>query len=386
MTRQRALVLILLVLLWSGTAAAQARTDQIASLMAYIPATALTPTPSLEIYFHDLVAAQRATARSPEALAQDPLSGRPLARAYRRLYGLGGDIGEAVPAGLQGEWESRVGFGPDRIAAMLHLYQLPSQLVLLRLADFQDLIAAKQALMVGGYEAMQLGTWSALSRGEDMAIDLDARDPANPFGGQLGRSARIASDGSVLLYAPAWGPVEAVAESTGETLADVPNVQVLLEVLDDQRWADASLIQAMLWPVPWPAFDPTANVIAGNAVTELPDIGLPPWQLGALADLSTGETDYTVVGLVYPDRATAEALALPLLNAWQEQRSGMTDETFAELTGGTAQTYVVGDRPAALVLAIERPVDDMDAAVRNLAHNALMTGYMMRDLSFLGVR
>ncbi|MEO1226015.1 MAG: hypothetical protein AAFX92_17485 [Pseudomonadota bacterium] len=354
--------------------------------MAYIPATALTPNPSLEIYFQDVAAAQRAVARSPAVLAQDPLSGRPLARAYRRLYGLGGDVGEAVPAGLQGEWESRVGFGPDRISAMLHHYQLPAQMVVLQLAAARDLIAAKQALMDSGYEARQLDAWSALGRGEDMAIDLEARDPANPFGGQLGRSARIASDGSVLLYAPAWGPVEAVAEWNGATLADLPNVEVLLEMLDDQQWGDASLVQAMLWPVPWPAFDPTASVIAGDDVSELPDVGLPPWQLGILADLSTGERDYTLVGLVYPDRAAAEGLVRPLLDAWQGQRSSMTDETFAELTGGTAETYVVGDSPAALVLAIESPIDEMDVALRNLAHHALVTGYMMRDLSFLGVQ
>lgn len=354
--------------------------------MAYLPATVLTPSPSLEIFFHDVAAAQRAVARSPAALAQDPLSGQPLARAYRRLYGLGGDVGEAIPAGLQGEWESRVGFGPDRISAMLHLYQLPAQIIVLQLAAAHDLIAVKQALINDGYEARQLDAWSALSRGEDMAIDLAARDPASPFGGQLGRSARIASDGSVLLYAPAWGPVEAVAEWSGATLADLPNVAILLEVLDDQRWGDASLVQAMLWPVPWPAFDPTAGVIAGDDVSVPPDVGLPPWQLGVLADLSTGETDYTVVGLVYPDRATAEAAALPLLDAWRGQRSSVTDETFAELTGGMAETYVVGDTPAALVLAIESPIDQMDVALRNVAHHALMTGYMMRDLSFLGVQ
>jgi len=386
MTRPRAVVLVLLVLLWSGATAAQPRTDQIAGLMAYIPATVLTPSPSLEIYFHDVAAAERAVARSPAALAQDLLSGAPLARAYRRLYGLGGDVGEAVPAGLRGEWESRVGFGPDRISAMLHLYQLPAQMVVLQLAAAQDLIAAKQALMDGGYEARQLDAWSALWRGEDMAIDLEARDPANPFGGQLGRSARLASDGSALLYAPAWGPVEAVAEWTGATLADLPNVEILLEVLDDQRWGNASLVQAMFWPVPWPAFDPTASVIARDDVSELPDAGLPPWQLGVLADLSTRETDYTVVGLVYSDRATAEALVQPLLDAWQGQRSSVTDETFAELAGGMAETYVVGDSPAALVLTIESPIDEMDVALRNRAHHAFMTGYMRGDLSFLGVQ
>ncbi len=55
-------------------------------------------------------------------------------------------------------------------------------------------------------------------------------------------------------------------------------------------------------------------------------------------------------------------------------------------TGRAAETYAVGDSPAALVLAIERPIDELEVTPRNRAHHALMTGYLMRDLSFLGVQ
>lgn len=386
MKRLCAITLALSVLASSGAAFGQARTDQINSLLAYIPATFLQPRTSVEIYFHDLAAARQAVARTPAALLQAMLGDRLLIQAYQRLTGLGGDFGGAVNAGLRGEWTSRVGFGPDRITAMLHLYELPARVLVLRLADALDLIAAKQTLTANGYEARQVDAWSAFWRGEDMAIDPAAGDPADPFSGQLGRSVRIASDGSVLLYAPAWGAVEAIAEWTETTLADLSSVQILLEALDDERWGAASLVQAMIWPVPWPAIDPSANLTSGDAVSELPDVGLPSWQLGILADLSTGDTDYTVVALVYDDRATAEALIEPLLAAWQGGRSSARDITFAELTGGTAQTYVVGDGPAALVLSIEQPMTDDEDNGRNLAYHALLSGYMMGDLSFLGAQ
>lgn len=380
-----AFVLLLVLLLSSSWAHAQDRADRLAELMAYVPASLLRPEPGLGVYFHDIGAARIAVSRTPTAMLDAALSDRMLMSAFLRFATMPGDMAGSVALGVGGEWQSRVGFGPDRIAAMLTVEDLPTQLTLLQMRDSADLTAAKRALLALGYESLQMGEWTAVWQGEDFAMDLSQRDSANPFGGRLGRSARIATDESVLAYSPSWAPIEAVVDGPNPSLSDLPTIAGLLDALNDPRFGDAFVVQATVLPVPWPSFDPSGDTRLDGVPAQDPTVGLPPWQIGMLADLSTGAVDYAIAAIVYSDRATAESVAEPLLTSWRDQRSHDADATFAELTGGTAETYIVGDGPSVLVLVIERSMVDDEDTQRNLAYHALMNAYFRGDLSILGV-
>lgn len=367
---------MLIVCGMSASASAQQRTDRMTSLMALVPANWLTDSGAF-ISFSDVEASTAATVRSPAGLLAG-LMGRnnPMAPLLR-LRTIPFSLTSAVQMGMRGGWQERVGFGPDQIAALLTAEWLGegvNEVMIFELADAADHDSIGQALLANDYQARTVGDWSTWWRGEDYDIDRDARDPANPFGGGMGRASRVASDGESLVSAPGWPPIEEIAGPPGTTLRDLPEMAVIVAALDDPRFGDAGLVQAMVMPQA-----PQANNAASEPV-------LPPWRLGVLADLSTGPVDYGVAAVVYDDRATAEGLIGPLLSAWQAVRSTEHDATFAELAGGEAEAFVVGDDPAALVLAIERPMDGEEQEASNLVFQALYEGYVTDDLGPLATR
>jgi hypothetical protein len=295
------------------------------------------------------------------------------------------EIGDTVPRGFDGEWEARVGFGPADVGAMLAVENPPSQVVLLDLRDDADLVSVKQTLAETGFEEASAGSWSAWWHGEDFDIDFARIDQSNPFGGRLGRSARVVSDGSILAYSPGWHDIDGIMDQAAPRLDTVPEIAALLSALDDPRFGEAQLVQALVLPVPWPAIDPVL-VASGEAPEPRADIGLPPWRLGILADLSTGSVDYAIAALVFDDADIADGLAAPLLDAWNTEQSSVVDRTFADLAGGTADAFIVGETPAVLMLAIERAMDEGEYEERNLPYHFLINAYMRRDLAILGVR
>ncbi|MEO1223597.1 MAG: hypothetical protein AAFX92_05170 [Pseudomonadota bacterium] len=346
------------------------------SLMAYVPAGWLTDSGAL-VSFSDVEASTAATVRSPAGLLAG-LMGRnnPMAPLHR-LRTIPYYFASPAQLGMRGGWQERVGFEPGQISALLSAEWLGegvNQVIVLDLSDDADHNAIGQTLLANDYQARTVGDWSAWWRGEDYDIDRDARDPESPFGGGIGQSSRVVSDGERLVHAAAWSPIEEMAGPPATTLRDLPEMAVIVAALDDPRFGDAGLVQAMVMPQAPQTDDAAAEPV------------LPPWRLGMLADLSTGPVDHGVAVVVYDDRATAEGLADPLLNAWQAMRSTEHDATFAELAGGEAEAFVVGDGPAALVLAIERPMDGDEQQASNLVFQALYEGYITDDLGPLATR
>lgn len=357
----------------SLSSAAQMRTDRMANLMAHIPSVWLTDGSGTIFQYFDAEASLAATIRSPAGLFAGLMGGSNPNAPYLRLVAVPWSFASAIPAGMRGEWQQRVGFDPDQISTLLSTDLQRTQLMLLDLTDDAEPDNVGQALLVNDHQARPLGAWSTWWRGDDDTIDREARDPANPFGGDIGRSSRVASDGNVLVYATAWAPVEAIAGPPDITMTELPEMASITRALNDARFGDSRLVQAIVLPEPWQAEERAADVV------------LPPWQIGVLADLSDGLVDYGVAVMVYDDTATAETLTQPLLNAWQNLRSVQQDATFAELTGGDAQAYVVGGSPAALVLAIERPMEGEDEH-RNLVYQALAEAYLLGDLGLLATQ
>ena len=360
----------------SASASAQQRTDRMTSLMALVPAVWLTDSGAL-IGFSDVEASTAATVRSPAGLLAG-LMGRnnPMA-PLQRLRAVPYSLASAAQLGMRGGWQERVGFEPDQISALLSAEWLGegvNEVMVFDLADGADHDSIGQALLANDYQTRTVGDWSAWWRGEDYVIDRDARDPVSPFGAGMGQSSRVASNGERLVHAAAWSPIEEMAGPPDATLQDLPEMTAIASALNDPRFGDAGLVQAMVMPQAPQADDAAAEPV------------LPPWRLGMLADLSSGPVDYGVAVVVYDDRATAEGLAGPLLSAWQAMRSTEHDATFAELAGGEADAFVVGDGPAALVLAIERPMDGEEQEASNLVFQVLYEGYITNDLGPLASR
>lgn len=359
----------------SASVSAQNRTDRMTSLMALVPAGWLTDSGAL-IGFSDVEASTAATVRSPAGLLAGLMGASNPTAPLQRLRTIPFSLTSAVQMGARGGWQERVGFEPDQISALLTAEWVGdgvNQVMILDLTDAADHNAIGQALLANDYQARTVGDWSAWWRGEDYDIDRDG-DPVSPFGGGMGQSSRVASDGESLAHAAAWSPIEDMAGPPDTTVRDLPEMAALAAALNDSRFGDAGLVQAMVMPRAPQADDAAAEPV------------LPPWRLGMLADLSTGPVDYGVAVVVYDDRATADSLTDPLLNAWQAMRSTEHDATFAALTGGEAEAFVVGDGPAALVLAIERPMDGEQQEAGNLVFQALFEGYITDDLGPLASR
>jgi hypothetical protein len=176
--------------------------------------------------------------------------------------------------------------------------------------------AIGSALSAREFEQTEVNGLPVWHRFEDAAINVMEREMADPFGGDLGSAARIAILPGYLANSRYWNMTEAITatfQGSQDALADNPNYRALAEAITEQ---DGLLIQAMFFnlaDVGMVAGDPLA-IMEGEAGDD-PAEGygpLMPFALAVLADRQEGQDQVHLIGLVYPDHASAEAAAQEL--------------------------------------------------------------------------
>jgi hypothetical protein len=168
------------------------------------------------------------------------------------------------------------------------------------------------------------------ARGEDFAFDMAHRNPANPFGGRLGRWGRVALDGDLVAWSPAWAPVEGFAAGR-PGMAEHPQVAALIDLLDRPEAGRGTLIAARF------ILDP-AQGFGSPAVMSV--------------DMADGADDVALFAFVVPPDQSAGDMAARAEWHWHNtpMRSFDGSETFADRFTGDAEFHAVAtDLPVVLI-------------------------------------
>ncbi|MEQ9815552.1 MAG: hypothetical protein RLO50_22460 [Azospirillaceae bacterium] len=371
------LALTLAAALACSPAQAQERTSGLRDLLAHFPAEIMESEEWADILYSDLQAARIGVSRDAETLAEAMFGDDRFVAPYMRSMGLPYDMVQGMSFGFSGEWTEIVGFLPRDIAQSLSYAAPPDQLAIIEMAESADFDAIAGALRTTGYTPEQRGDWNVLWYiEEDYRMNLADRDPRNPFGGHLGRSSRVALLEPLLAYSPAWPRIEAVTGGVDRSALELPAVLALLAVVDDPRHGEGRLVNVAFLTEQQPA-----EMRDGAPI---PGVGIPAWELGLFADLSTGAVDTALAAFVYADAKTAGEAAAAIETVWSDTTLYGFHPSLSE--SGMPEIHVTGDGAdqAVVVISIEREMTGDADTVYNLAYRAFYTGMISGELPVFG--
>lgn len=271
---------------------------------------------------------------------------------------------EQVVFGLQGGWAGTVGFGPQDVARFLCTTAEPERGAILTLhAGAGDGVGG--TLSERGYDQAMLGTIPVFQRGaEDFAIDPARRDPKDPFGGLIGKSSRVIVAGDEVIQTAGWALLAGLAGTAGPQ--GHPDLAALTQALRAPGFGAAQLLQAVV-----------LNDQQGLA-TGVTGLGLLPWGLGLLGDLSDGKTCHAAALFSYATEAEAEESATRLARTWPAARSSATQGALADrVPVREISVQRASDGRAVLIFRAQAP----EGEGGNAAYRFLAQARMMRDLA-----
>lgn len=359
---------------------AQARSDSFREMLSHVPAAILgPPMERRHLEFADLDAAALALAFPPPGT--EPVMTGPVGPALRAALGATRDY---VYPDVADKWTGTVGFAVTDISAMLSISDLPDSGLILRLAP-QLAKGAATVLRANGYADTASQGYPALFRGaEDYAIDYQNQNMADPFGGMLGKSSRVAFAGDLLIQAPGWPMLTMLARPAPPMLADQPEMSAILDALNTGLPKGAGLVRAYI-------LADQGEFIPGIVMSEDLDvaipgaIGVPPWTLGVFADVSDGRSDSGAIALVYATRALAQDAADRMAQSWNTAILPSSSTTLAGMTGDPGQVQVLGSGPFVTLLIASAPTTQSNGWIRNTVFDTLISAYFSRELSMIGL-
>ena len=350
-------------------ATAEERGLHFLELMSSLPEVAFANGANGTPEFVDYEASARVVVK--QATAQPGAAGEDA----RRITG-----GPFANAPLGANWAGTVGFGPEDLRAASFLRQPPDDRMALLLAP-DSVERVGRALLANGYAASEDKGVPAFWRGDkDLALDLGARNPDDPFAFGIPISSRIALKGDLLLQAASWPGLQSMVASAEPG----PVVAAFAQAVNLPDWGERELVQAMVFSDPM-VFAPGFQLGAGLVPTEAPPGTVPYWSNLLLADLSDGQSDLTLVVLLYAAKSDAKAAAQALEAGWDTAAlASAGGRTLGDLAGsGTAR--VAGEGPFLAIYAVEtKPEITAPDMLRNRGYHVLMTATYRRELFLLG--
>lgn len=199
------------------------------------------------------------------------------------------------------------------------------------------------------------GFENVLANGAPNAVNLAARDPANPWLGPMGQTSAVAPFGIALVQSadPAL-TAKGIDFWADQSVAEAAPVRVMLDGVEASL--TGQVLQALLVSPRFGliAAQPdlgTATTVDGarqqvEAAVEAAAQGVPPYLMGLLLDVQVGEQPGLVVALAYPDCDTAEMANAILAERW---RGGLNPDVAATVS---ASTWDGGDGVCAAVTRI----------------------------------
>lgn len=348
---------------------AEERSARFVEMMGMLPGSVVSNRSAVTPEFFDFEVAARVVAAVASARP-----GEVRADARRILTGPFAELPEGS------DWTATVGFNAGDLRAAALVREPPdSRLALLLAAGVAPRVAP--ALVANGYTASEDHGLPAFWRGaKDFGMDLGARNPDDPFGFPLPKSSRIALVGDVLLQSASWPGLGSLVAATGPS----PTVLALGRALDLPGWGDRALVQGIIFSDP-ASFNTGIRLDDSLTPETVPPGAVPYWSNLLLADLSDGQSDLTLVVLLYTARSDAETAAQALEAGWGAAvLPSFGDKTLAEAVGTGAAT-VAGDGPFLAIYAIETAPDvSAPGMLRNRGYHVLLNAAFMRDLPLLG--
>jgi hypothetical protein len=277
-------------------------------------------------------------------------------------------------------------------------YGVPPQTPLILGGTF-DANAISSALSARGFEETDVSSVPVWSRFDDGAISVKDVEPADPFGGQLGKAARIAILPGYLANSAYWDATKgiiAAAQGDQPSLADNPNYRALTDAITAP---DGLLLQALFFDMAdigaLPA-DPAA-MMAGQGQDPTADYGpLMPYALAVLADRQEGQDQVHLIGLVYPDAAAAASAADEVARRITAFTLPQKTDTLVDQYGAQVSSRVYTSDATGLAVAVVEvryplPADRIDASTGRFITGGLMyrnwaQAIMMRAFFVLTVK
>jgi hypothetical protein len=255
------------------------------------------------------------------------------------------------------EWPAVVGFDFFDVDRLLSFGVPPEDAIVLG-GRFEPaaIVAAHEARGFSGTDQGETTLiCSEAGCDEGFAMDMAGREPADPFGGMMGRKQPLVVSGDALLSSASFEVItamQAAADGSAGSLAEAPEVIAAVAALTD----DAILRQAAL---------ASRDLIGGTGSADAP--ALPPYDMLLFADTATSTEQIAHVVLVYPSiedaNAAAEALPLRMAEVGAGGRSGSI-RTQLENAGLTAADISVLEAPdgvgATVDVALHAPLAGAD--------------------------
>ena len=284
---------------------------------------------------------------------------------------LGGGIrpAEALSVGTADSFAGKSGIDGAALTFVAGTGQPPHAVSIWGFSDENAAATVFSSLPERGFAELASGM---IANGEPGAIDIAARDPADPWRGQMGQASVVALSGPTLLQAGDTSALEPLL-ADGASALDTPAGKTILDALEAE---EGTVLQAAFLG-PWhglgngidPALLAGKNPDQARATLEqaaaAASRGLPLWQGAALADLDTGTGAAMVLALAYADCTDAQAAANGVAELWQ----GM-DGTAEDL----AEAHARQVQPSGCAAVLR--VTERDGTPRpfNRAVQALMAG------------
>jgi hypothetical protein len=243
------------------------------------------------------------------------------------------------------------------------VFGMPPRTATIRAGQF-DTERIGAALTARDFEQVDYNGVTIWRRFDDLSVNLGAREPADPFGGQLGQAARIAAipggDGLVYLANSAadaltHAMVDA-AQGTRPSLADEAAYRALVEAVTDPARYSGPLIQGAIYSatsVGLVPADPT-QAMAGGANDPTANYGtLPVYILAMLADRQEGDEEVHLIALTYASADVAQAGAEELAARLRTLANPASpDDILVERFGSTVTPYVYKSETTGQVVAV----------------------------------
>jgi hypothetical protein len=251
--------------------------------------------------------------------------------------------------------------------------------------------------------------WCGNEECDGTRLDLASRDPANPFGGALGRrQAVLVGDGFVASSASTERLEQLAQAAAGnvDTLADNPDYRAAAEAISREG------MLRQMWFIEPAQIPPLSEAAMAElfgsrlSASEVEDlfaeltetmIPMPAYSLLAFADTATESEQIALVALVYDDVEDAESAAEPLIQRIDGYVSFVSEQPMREmledrgLSQITTEVYE-GDKRAVLLvqlhgaLAPSEPEENSDRLTSSsLIFRLLANMYMQRDIAWLAI-
>lgn len=286
--------------------------DALRDGLDHLPATAMLQQHGDLAYFVDV--------KALSDLANGDSAVQPFARVM-----VGADINalESFATAEPADWEGKAGTTRDAVRYFTGYGRTPGGVSFWGLTDAAA--ATEMIATLGGMGFEDAGKPGVIGNGEPMQMDLQKRDPSDPWRTMIGAAQFAAAKGSTVVQAQ--NPQDAMLVAAQQaSLGESPILQTALSGLQ-QSAGDNRIVQAVVIS---PLFgmaglDPSAFLSPSGDMTETRQqiegqmaelaSGIPAYLGGIVADMQ-GEKQGVGIALAYPDCTIAQVAADRVAERW----------------------------------------------------------------------